>query len=111
ALRTGAPAGPGADAQVAVAALRPSRLPTGARPTGPGRRDRGRTHAAAALRTMVVRTRLLGGLVPEIGHSEAKAAVDDLLRVVEDALVRCSAALRGSGPAPEGGPVVAGIAH
>ncbi len=103
--------GPGDEAENAVRELRPSSLPAGARPMGPGHRDRGLTHAATALRTMVFRTRLLARLLPDVRNPAATRDADDLLAIVGDAVRCCSAALRGAGPAPKGGPVVAGVEH
>ena len=102
---TGLPAdGPREAAEAAVQALRPSGLPPAVRPTGPGRRDRALTHATAELRTMLVRARLLAHLLPDLGDSAARAAAGAVLTATGDALARCSAALRGTGQAPESGP-------
>lgn len=102
--------GPGKAADAAVTGLRAAAVPAAVRPTGPGLRDRGLTHAAAELRTMVVRAHLLAGFLPDLHNDAAQAAADTLLAVVGDTLARCAAALRGTGPPPESGPVVAGIA-
>ncbi len=99
----------GTDAEAAVQALRPSALPVGSRPTGPGRRDRGLTHAAAELLTMTIRTRLMARLRPVLRNPAARTDADALLDVVDEALAHCSAALRGAGPPPRSGPVVEGI--
>ena len=108
---TGLPAdGPREAADAAVRGLRAAAVPAAVRPTGPGLRDRGLTHAAAELRTMVVRAELLAGLLPDLHDPAAQAAADALLAVVGDTLARCAAALRGTGPPPESGPIVAGIA-
>ena len=93
-------------AEAAVNGLRSSGLPPAVRPTGPGRRDRGLTHATAELRTMVVRAHLLAGLLPDLRDPAARAAVDTVLALVGDALAHCAAALRGAGPPPESGPLV-----
>jgi uncharacterized membrane protein YccC len=103
--------GPGADAETAVQALRPSSLPVGSRPTGPGRRDRGLTHAAAELLTMTIRTGLMARLRAALRNPASKTDADALLDVVDEALGHCSAALRGTGPPPKSGPVVEGISH
>jgi len=109
---TGLPAdGPREAAEAAVQALRPSGLPPAVRPTGPGRRDRALTHATAELRTMLVRARLLAHLLPDLGDSAARAAAGAVLTTTGDALARCSAALRGTGQAPESGPLAAGVAE
>ena len=109
---TGLPAdGPREAAEAAVQALRPSGLPPAVRPTGPGRRDRALTHATAELRTMLVRARLLAHLLPDLGDSAARAAAGAVLTATGDALARCSAALRGTGQAPESGPLAAGVAE
>ena len=104
--------GPREGAEAAVAAAASERpAPAGAVRTGPGRRDRGRTHATAELRTMIVRSRLLAGLLPDLHDPAARAAADDACSPsVGDTLARCAAALRGTGPAPESGPLVAGVA-
>jgi uncharacterized membrane protein YccC len=101
----------GADAETAVSALRPSRLPAGSRPTGPGRRDRGLTHAATELLTMTLRTRLMARLRPELRNPGAKSDADALLGLVDETLDHCSTALRGTGPLPKSGPVLDGITH
>ena len=102
--------GPREAAEAAVQSLRASGLPPAIRPTGPGRRDRAFTHAAAELRTILVRARLLAGMLPDLGDSAPRAAADAVLAAVGDTLARCSATLRGTGQAPECGPLVAGVA-
>jgi uncharacterized membrane protein YccC len=97
-------------AEAAVTGLRSSGLPPAVRPTGPGRRDRGFTHATAELRTMVVRAHLLAGLLPDLRDPVARAAADSVLALVGDVLARSAAALRGTGPPPESGPLVTGVA-
>ena len=97
-------------AEAAVNGLRSSGLPPAVRPTGPGRRDRGLTHATAELRTMVVRAHLLAGLLPDLRDPAARAAADTVLALVGHALSHCAAALRGAGPPPESGPIVTGVA-
>jgi hypothetical protein len=103
--------GPREEAEAVVAGLRPSSVPLGSRPTGPGRRDRGLTHAASALRTMVLRMGVIAALLPDVRSPVARVDADELLGIVGDTLASCAAALRGSGPPPESGAVVAGVAH
>ena len=107
---TGLPAdGPREAAEAAVQALRPSGLPAAVRPTGPGRRDRGLTHATAELHTMLVRARLLAELLPDLHDPAARSASEAVRAAVGETLARCSAALRAAGPPPETGPLVAGV--
>ncbi len=98
-------------AETAVQALRPSQLPPGSRPTGPGRRDRGLTHAATELLTMTLRARLMARLRPELHNPDARSDADALLVLVDEALDHCSTALRGTGAPPKSGPVLEGITH
>ncbi|HEY0812625.1 MAG TPA: FUSC family protein [Pseudonocardia sp.] len=111
AVDTDHPDGPREAAEAAMAGLRPSSVPSGSRPTGPGRRDRGLTSAASTLRTMVLRLGTIVGLLPEIHGRAVRADADELLGVVGGTLARCAAALRGSGPPPDSGPALAGVAH
>lgn len=102
--------GPREAAEAAVQALRPGGLPPAVRPTGPGRRDRGLTHAAAELRTMLVRARLLAGLLPDLRDPAAVSAAETVRAAAGETLARCSAALRGAGPPPESGSLAAEVA-
>lgn len=102
--------GPRAAAEAAVNGLRPSVLPPAVRPTGPGRRDRGLTHATAELRTMLLRAELLAGLLPDLHKPVARAAAGRVLALAGAALTQCAATLRGAGPPPPCGPLVAGVA-
>lgn len=105
------PDGPRDAALAAVAALRPSAVPVALRPMGPGLRDRGLTHAASAVRIVAVRTEVLSGLVTGPHDPAATEATAALLGSVARTLTASAAALRGSGPAPEAGPLEADIAH
>ncbi len=108
---TGLPAdGPREAAETAVNGLRASGLPPAVRPTGPGRRDRGLTHATAELRTMLVRAHLLAGLLTDLRDPAVGEAADAVLTLVGGVLTQCAAALRGTGPPPESGPLAAGVA-
>jgi uncharacterized membrane protein YccC len=69
------------------------------RPTGPGRRDRGLTHAAGLVRIIGARTAVLEEL-PCGPDAPPVAIIAELLGAVGELLNQTSLALRGLGPAP-----------
>jgi uncharacterized membrane protein YccC len=69
------------------------------RPTGPGRRDRGLTHAAGLIRIIGARTAVLEEL-PCGPDAPPVAIIAELLGAVGELLNQTSLALRGLGPAP-----------
>lgn len=89
----------------ALEGLRLSTVPVPQRPTGPGHRDRGLTHAAGAVRIIGARTAVLDELMhsPDAPPAELTSA---LLGAVHTSLTGVSAALRGRGPAPVAGPLM-----
>jgi len=89
----------------ALEGLRLSAVPVPQRPTGPGHRDRGLTHAAGAIRIIGARTAVLDELMhsPDAPPAELTSA---LLGAVHTSLTEVSAALRGRGPAPVAGPLM-----
>jgi hypothetical protein len=90
----------------ALEGLRLTAVPVPQRPTGPGHRDRGLTHAAGAIRIIGARTAVLDELMhsPDAPPAEFTSA---LLGAVRTSLTEVSAALRGRGPAPVAGPLMA----
>ncbi|HWN33938.1 MAG TPA: FUSC family protein [Pseudonocardia sp.] len=92
----------------ALEGLRLTAVPVPQRPTGPGHRDRGLTHAAGAIRIIGARTAVLDELMhsPDAPPAELTSA---LLAAVRTSLTEVSAALRGRGPAPVAGPLMAMI--
>ncbi|HEX4356415.1 MAG TPA: FUSC family protein [Pseudonocardia sp.] len=90
----------------ALEGLRLTAVPVPQRPTGPGHRDRGLTHAAGAVRIIGARTAVLDELMhsPDAPPAELTSA---LLGAVRTSLAEVSAALRGRGPAPVAGPLMA----
>jgi uncharacterized membrane protein YccC len=88
----------------AVQGLRLDTVPVPQRPTGPGRRDRGLTHAAGAVRIIGARVAVLDELVhsADAGPTELTGA---LLDAVHTSVTESVAALRGQGPAPVAGPL------
>jgi uncharacterized membrane protein YccC len=92
----------------AIAELRMSTLPVPQRPTGPGRRDRGLTQAAGAIRIIGARTIALDELIHSPDPPPA-ALTAELLAAVHTSVVESVAALRGAGPPPVAGPLTAAI--
>ena len=92
----------------AIEELRLTSVPVPQRPTGPGRRDRGLTQAAAAVRIIGARTAVLDELMhsPDAPPAELTAA---LLGAVGASVADAAAALRGQGPPPVAGPLMAMI--
>ena len=95
--------------EATTGALRLGSLPVGDRPAGPGRRSRGLVHAAAELRTIVLRAQLVTAMRSRLTDVAARADTDALLVLVGDQVGRCAAALRGTGPDPKAGPLVEGV--
>lgn len=88
--------------------LRLTALPMAQRPTGPGRRDRGLTHAAGAVRIVGGRTAALDELL-HLPGAPPTVLTAALLDAVRKSLAEVAAALRGTGPAPVGGPLAEAI--
>ncbi|HEX4247543.1 MAG TPA: FUSC family protein [Pseudonocardia sp.] len=89
----------------ALEELRLTSVPVPQRPTGPGHRDRGLTHAAGAIRIIGARTAVLDELMhsPDAPPAELTSA---LLGAVRTSLIEVAAALRGRGPAPVAKPLL-----
>ncbi|MDT7640325.1 MAG: hypothetical protein QOC83_4613 [Pseudonocardiales bacterium] len=90
----------------ALEGLRLTAIPVPQRPTGPGRRDRGLTHAAGAIRIIGARTAVLDELMHSRDAPPAEFTAA-LLDAVRTSLAEVAAALRGRGPAPIAGPLMA----
>jgi uncharacterized membrane protein YccC len=84
----------------ALEQLRLISVPLNERPNGPGRRDRGLTHAASSIRIIGARTAVLDDL-PCTPDAPPVALIIELLSAVRELLNRTSSALRGLGPAPD----------
>ncbi|MEN3302314.1 FUSC family protein [Pseudonocardia sp.] len=98
-----------AEAQGRIERLRLSALPLGERPAGPGRRDRGLTHAADALRA--VHGRILAIADTAGTPPTLPADVVVALAAVRRSLLDVCAALGGVGPPPDLRPVDRAIAR
>ena len=92
----------------AVEALRLTSVPVPQRPTGPGRRDRGLTHAAGAVRIIGARAAVLDALLHRRGAPPAQLTAE-LLAAVHTSVLESASALRGTGPAPIAGPLLIAI--
>ncbi|HEY2205022.1 MAG TPA: FUSC family protein [Pseudonocardia sp.] len=111
AVRTAPGAGHGelaALAATATAGLRLTAMPAARRPTGPGRRDRGITHAAASVRIIRERTGLLDELLSAPGTPPTELT-GRLLAAIDGTLISSADALRGTAPPPTGAELVTAI--